>query len=163
VRVRKTLSNLKRQSVTKYLEDIRVSTEYPNKKDAKDGKSLFILKKSLKETYDAYKSSDEYIGMSFSTFATMVPKHVKKVGSAKWRQCLCTSCENFRLIIVMIRVSLFKEKRPIPVVLASHSILCQATICSPAKWECYDRTCRRCCDKMDSTLSILGNCSSSSS
>lgn len=43
IQTKKVLQNLKRNSVTKFLKDIGVSTDYPNKKDIKNGQPMYIL------------------------------------------------------------------------------------------------------------------------
>ena len=83
----------KKNVLAKFFKDISISTEYPNKKDIHAGESLFILKASLRETFNLYKQRDDAIDLSFATFAALRPKNVKLVSAARWRQCLCTTCE----------------------------------------------------------------------
>ena len=135
---------LKKNILEKFLQDISISTEYPNKKDVQGGKPQYILKRSLEETFELYNNRDDAMKMSFSSFAALRPKHVKLVQAARWRQCLCTSCENMNFLMVSLRVSMYKDGLHVPDAVLSTTKMVQASVCSTPSWGCYDRQCKSC-------------------
>ena len=105
----KRVKKIKEQWVdirTFYSRD-NVSTELP----LAWAKGHRYLTKTLEETYTMYKEhclKNSKKSVAFSTFCKMRPVKIYKIAQTPDRQCICDTCENFRLLHQAMKVNSIK-------------------------------------------------------
>ena len=89
-----------------YYSDDAVTT-YPYK--TKSGRVLRIMKYTRKQAFHMFKAQQPEVLIGQTTFNRLKPKDVKLMKQAQWIQCVCDLCENFRMLLAAIRLSLTKR------------------------------------------------------
>ena len=98
-------SQVSHSLVTKFYED--ESVELPDKKffSRKLNKQRKVLKKPITLLHQDFKIKYPSAKISLSSFFKLRPKHVLKMKSLKFSQCLCEVCENMRLMLNVLKAN----------------------------------------------------------
>ena len=124
-----------------YYSDDAVTT-YPYK--TKSGRVLRIMKYTRKQAFHMFKAQQPEVLIGQTTFNRLKPKDVKLMKQAQWIQCVCDLCENFRMLLAAIRLSLSRNGYEVPDVLQHTFDVIKLTICSTHNPDCLNRKCEQC-------------------
>lgn len=126
-----------------YLQDEKdCSVQSPNKKDVihvtRDGKRVAVAKRfmtrSIRETFNLFKSAHPDICVGLTKFYTLRPKWVRT--DPRPEQCVCVYCANFDLIVAAINSASSIQLR--------RDELKAMALCDEPQKTCFLQECRSC-------------------
>ncbi|GFS03160.1 hypothetical protein ElyMa_001142900 [Elysia marginata] len=102
-----------KEEIKRFYKNPAVSRVLPHKRYATKWGPGYILVMTLRNAYKAYS---DHTGrkVCFSTFASLRPRNVRKLGSIPLDTCLCVTCTNVKLKIDALNKILGHEKAIVP-------------------------------------------------
>ena len=144
------------ERIIEFYERPDISSTMPNKKSVskKTMKPKMVLQRSIRETYNLYKSENPQAKLKISKFSSIRPKHVRPQREAKLFQCLCIYCTNIDL-----KVESINKLKDLPARIKDKYALLNETMCPPEEngfhaRACVDRLCEKCPKTIPSVATV---------
>lgn len=103
-----------------------ITVTYPN--NSKSGKTIKVMKYTLKRTYNMFLAEFSDYKISKTTFDKLKPASVKLMKTAKWLQCLREICDKVNLMIRAINMSFQRTNLDLPECLLDEVSAARATV-----------------------------------